>query len=293
MKSLPYLLLCMLLLCALLSSCGRSTRVLLLQDAPMEELFRIQGLSNQKLKRQLSRTGHQLSVENVPLYSEGTEWTVDMLSKVDTMDVVIISPLMEPHLESLFGMMSEHGIVLYLGTSTPELPGGDRIRGTIPVPDTSDSSFLSYLADERVSKAAIYDPALINGSADVPDALQNNIQEEYLISTEMLLSRQDLLYSLQSLIASGNDHILLILSALDIGHIIPILQALQTELAQLSIISTVVPVAGPIIGGFPFHYDHIIRHALQELRTIDREPEEDGRNIRIPIPFSAPRIRGR
>ena len=123
-----FFLLC-LLLPVLLMSCGRRIPVLLLQDAPTKELFRIQGLTNRALERELARLGYELSVETVPLPSEDSSWTIESLTNLNTMDLIIISPFLESHIEELLATMSEEGRILYLGAKHSSLPGGGKNMG--------------------------------------------------------------------------------------------------------------------------------------------------------------------
>ena len=163
-----------------------------------------------------------------------------------------------------------------------------------PVPDLRDVDFLSYLADDNFSKAMIYDPALFNGADETLAALQDIVPGEALISREMLNSQEALVNSFQNLAGSDVDHIILILSALDIGHIISSVAPPSPDTPLVNIVSTVLPITELVPGGFPFRYDLIISGALQELTamaTVDEEERSGDNtegNITISIPFSSP-----
>lgn len=250
----------------LLMSCAPEKSALLIQDNPLKEVFHIQELTESRLKRELARAGYALDIVTAPLRAEDSSWTVNNLISdhgiaPDTMDVIIISPLLDYHIDDLITLMNETGRILYLGQLSPRKQR-ERVRGISLIPDLGDSAFLSYINNQTFTKAMIYDPALFNGFDDLRDRLPDLLPDDLLVPRDSLSAREILIQDFNRLGESSADHVILMLPPSAISLLVDTIRSRPPE-ALLPLISTVLPVRGPVIGGFPYQYRHIIPQALQ------------------------------
>ena len=257
-------------------SCTERDEVLLLQDTPTAELFRIQGLNNRQLIKKLASADYALYVEDLPI-SYDPAWMTDLAVPLNRFNIIIISPLLELYIDDILATMADDGRILYLGNSGLELQrkGEGRIHGIQPIPNFNDPLFLRYLADAVFSKAVIYDPQVLGNNETLLQGI------EHTVSRETVDSPGELRVSFRNLLAIGVDHIMLILSPSDIGHILPGIEG-DIVGSSTQIISTVIPITGAVVGGFPYQYDYLISQALHHLQQA-----HEG-DIQILVPFLSP-----
>lgn len=262
----------------LLMSCAPEKSALLIQDNPLKEVFLIQELTENRLKRELARAGYALDIVTAPLRAEDNSWTVNNLISdhgiaPDTMDLIIISPLLDYHIDDLITLMNETGRLLYLGQLSPRQQR-ERVRGISLMPDLGDRAFLSYINNQNFTKAMIYDPALFNGFDDLRDRLPDLLPDDLLVPRDSLSSREILIQDFDRLGESGADHVILMLPPSAISLLADTIRTRPPE-SLPTLISTVLPVRGPVIGGFPYQYRHIIPQALQSGTTPSTAPADD------------------
>ncbi len=283
--------------CFLLNACAPENSVLLLQDVPLEEIFHIQNLKKPALQRQLARIGYSLKIETVSLEdiaddaqtddSPPTDMLTSLGNSLKLADIIIISPLLENYIDDLLEMSKEESIILSLGQAPPDNEYSNRVWGIDLVPDLADALFLAYLTNDDSRKAAIYDPGYFIEFSETLIALSEAVADNLLFSMETFESDESILQTWNYLQESSADHLILILRANELNRFLSESGILLSEESP-DLISTILPVFGPVIGGFPFQYNYIIPAAVEKLHNRGGNSSGGNGKIRIHFPFIEP-----